>query len=137
MFDLRTSGPMNETTLSDVSHGPARPVRLTVDFNEEFDTLMIRTRRGSGPWVFLLLWLIAWTVGCVLLLANCIREPSLGAFAFGLPFWAGWVAVACILVWMLFGTETLLLNRDEAQLVRHAVFPLSSRTIPRIEIQSF
>src|SRR5438105_1520346 len=131
------AGAMNEPALSAASRGPARPDRLTVDFYEEPDTLVIHKRHGGGPSVFLLLWLIAWTVGCVALLVHVLKEPSLGMFAFALPFWASWLFVAGLLVWMIFGKETLFLDRDEAIFRRTAFIRLSSRIVPRKEVQSF
>src|SRR5438067_1848129 len=85
---------MNEPALPEMSRGPARPDRLTVDFYEGPDTLVVHKRRGGGPSVFLLLWLIAWTVGCVALLVHVLKEPSPGMFALAVPFWASWLFVA-------------------------------------------
>ena len=48
---------MYEPVFSDTSPGPARPRRLTVEFYEESDALVIHRKRGGGPWLFLLLWL--------------------------------------------------------------------------------
>ena len=120
-----------------MSPGPARPERLTVDFYEEPGTLVIHKRRGGGSWLFLLLWLIGWTVGCVVLLVVVIANPTLVMFAFGLPFWASWLFVAGVLVWMIFGKETLLLGRGEAHFLRTAFIRLSSRVVPLKEVQGF
>jgi hypothetical protein len=128
---------MNGPTLPDAARGPARPDRLTVEFYEEADALLVHKRGGGGPWLFLLLWLIGWTVGCVCLLVNALKDPNLGNLAFGLPFWASWLLVACLLVWMLFGKETLFLSRDEAIFRRTALIRLSSRVVPREEVQAF
>jgi hypothetical protein len=128
---------MNEPHLLDVSQGPARPERLTVEFYEEPDTVVVHKRRGGGPWAFLLLWLLGWTVGCVLLLVQILKEPSLGMFAFAVPFWASWLLVAGLLVWMLFGKETLFLDRDEAIFRRTAFIRLSEIIVPRKEVQGF
>src|SRR5438477_8869892 len=97
------AGAANERVLLEALGGPARPACLTVDFNEEADTLVVRKRSGGGPWVFLSLWLIGWTVGCVVLLANFLADPTIWLFAFALPFWASWLFVAGGLVWMIFG----------------------------------
>ena len=74
------AGAMNEASLSDTSRGPARPERLAVDFYEQPDALVVHKRRGVGPWVSPLLWLIGWTAICVMLLAHVLNEPSLWAF---------------------------------------------------------
>jgi hypothetical protein len=117
--------------------GPPRPLNLTVELYEQPDGLAVRLKRGGGPWVFLLIWLAGWTVGCVALLFMVIHQPTIGAFAFAVPFWASWVFVASLLTWMLFGRETLLLRADEALFVRSAIVRLSSRVVPRAEIQGF
>jgi hypothetical protein len=128
---------MNEPTARDASLGPARPDRLTVDYYEEPDTLVVHKRRGGGPSVILMLWLSAWTVGCVVLVVQVLKEPSLGMIAFALPFWASWLFVASLLVWMIFGKETLFLDRQEAIFRRKAFVRLSSRIVPREELRGF
>jgi hypothetical protein len=135
--DHEKAGAMNEPVPTDASLGPARPRRLTVEFYEESDALVIHKKRGGGPWPFLLLWLIGWTVGCVFLLVNVLRDPNLGNLAIGLPFWASWLFVACLMIWTMFGKETFLLSRDEAAFRRTTLVRLSSRVVPREEIQTF
>ncbi|REJ75765.1 MAG: hypothetical protein DWQ29_16605 [Planctomycetota bacterium] len=122
---------------SDSNPVPARPQRLTVELFEQPDSIALRNNRAGGPWVFLLLWLIGWTVGCVFLVVQVITEPELGMIAFAVPFWASWLFVAGLLVWMIFGQETLVLKPDEALFLRTAWVKLSSRRIPRDEIQGF
>lgn len=121
----------------DAARGPSRPEKLTVDFYEQSDALAIHKKRGGGPVVFLSLWLIGWTVGCVALLGAVIHAPAIGMFAFALPFWASWLFVAGVLAWSVFGKDTLLLRRDEAIFLRTALVKLSSRAVPRKEIQGF
>ena len=84
-----------------------------------------------------MLWLIGWTVGCVGLAVVFIKDPQIGTLLFGIPFWASWLFVAGLLVWMIFGKETLLLRRDAALFRRTALINVSSRLVPRAEIQSF
>jgi hypothetical protein len=128
---------MNEPVLPGASPGPARPARLTVEFYEEPDALVVHKKRGGGPSVFLLLWLTGWTVACVVLLIHVLKNPSVGMFAFAVPFWASWLVGAGWLVWVLFGKETLLLRRDEAFFQRTALIRLASRVVPWEEIQGF
>jgi hypothetical protein len=128
---------MYEPVFSDTSPGPARPRRLTVEFYEESDALVIHRKRGGGPWLFLLLWLIGWSVGCVILFFNFVNKPGLGNLAFGVPFWASWLFVAGLMCWMLFGKETFILKRDEALFQRSALICLSTRAVPREEVQTF
>ena len=128
---------MNELADSHAAPGPARPEKLSVDFYEEADGIAIHKRRGGGPGLFLLLWLTGWTVGCVVLVAQVIKEPAIGTFAFAVPFWASWLLVAGFLVWIQFGTETLLLRGDKVLFLRKAFITLSTRSVPRGEIQRF
>lgn len=128
---------MSELSLPDAAQGPARPRRLTVDFYEDADPVMIRKRRGGGPWPFFLPWLIGWTIGCVLLISKVFDDPSVGNLAFGLPFCVMWLAVAGMLIWMLFAKETFYLGRDEVVFERRAVVLLSTRVVPRDEVQIF
>jgi hypothetical protein len=82
---------MNDLADPDAVRGPARPEKLTVDFYEEPDGIAIHKKRGGGPGVFLLLWLIGWTVGCVFLGAEVVKNPAAGTIAFAVPFWASWL----------------------------------------------
>jgi hypothetical protein len=126
-----------ELTRPDARPDPARPERLTVEFYEQDGTLAIHKKRGGGPGIFLLLWLIGWTVGCVFLLGMAIKDPAIGNVLFAVPFWAAWFAVAIFLVWIWFGKETLLLRSSEAIFARRALVTLSSRAVLRCEIREF
>lgn len=128
---------MNDLALANASQGPARPEKLTVDFYEEADAIAIHKKGGGGPAGFLLLWLIGWTVACVVLAVMFIKDPSLGNLAFAVPFWASWLFVAGLLVWLLFGKETLIVRQDKALFLRTAWITLSTRGVPREEIQGF
>ncbi len=128
---------MNEMNFSYTAHGPARPDRLTVDFYQEADTLMLRMPRGGGPWHFMLLWLIGWTVCCVALLAKVLNAPAPWILVFALPFWTSWLFVASLIAWMLFSKETLYVDCDEVRFVRTAVIRLTARIVPRKEIKGF
>jgi len=66
---------------------------------------------------------------------GALNSPAM--FVLALPVWSAWLLVATILVWLLLGKETLSLDRDEAIFVRTAVIRLSSRVVPRVEIQGF
>src|SRR5262245_34091166 len=134
---LTVTGMMNQAIDGDSGRGPARPETLTVDFYEDPEGIVIHKKRGGGPGGFLLLWLIAWTVGCIVLAVVFIKNPALGNLAFAIPFWASWLVVAALLVWIMFGKETLLLRRDAALFRRTALIRISSRFVPRAEIQNF
>ncbi len=116
---------------------PARPQRLTVDFYQEPDGILLRTRGGGGPQLFLMLWLTGWTVGCVVLIVHFLNEPSIGSFFFGVPFWVSWIAVFAMICWNRYGKETLLLRPDKAIFLRTVIVTLNSRAVPRSEIEGF
>jgi hypothetical protein len=128
---------MSQLAASETSRGPTRPQDLSVEFYEEPDAVAIHKRRGGGPSGFLALWLIGWTVGCFVVLVAVLDDPSPLMFAFAIPFWASWLLVAALLVWMWFGKETLLLRRHEALFLRTAFIRLTSRRVPRKEIRFF
>jgi hypothetical protein len=132
-IDLRSTTMSQTTTPAETV--PSRPETLTVVYLEEAGHLVIHKKRGGGSYWFLLLWLIGWTVGCVILAVNIFSDPSVILFA--IPFWASWLVVASIVVWMRFGTETLIVGPDEVRFQRTAWIKLSSRTVPRAEVQSF
>jgi hypothetical protein len=119
------------------SRGIARPQSLTVDFSEEPGRIVFHRRRADGSWVFPLLWLGGWTVGCVALMLGVFIDPSLMLLAVTMAFWACWLLVAALFIWLKFGKETLFLDHDEARFIRTALFPLASRVIPRNDIQCF
>lgn len=117
---------------------PTRPASLTVDLTQSADGIAITTRqaRGSGGG-FLLLWLIGWTVGCVFLAGTIINDPSIGTIMFAVPFYAAWLAVAVFLVWSVFGTETVLVQRDRVLFLRKAFVQLTAKSIDATDVQQF
>lgn len=118
-------------------HGPSRPEQLTVDFRQSDEGLAVTAGQSRGPAGFLLLWQIAWTVGCVHVGVEFIRNPVPGTFLFALPFWTAWLAVGCFLIWSFFGTETLLVRRDRVLFLRKALITLTAREIPISEVRRF
>lgn len=131
------TGDFDEPVDREALHGPARPETLSVEFYENDHGVLVRKNRGGGPSIFLLLWLIGWSVGCVFLAAELVNNPNISALLFAIPFWASWFFVAGLLAWMFFGKETLLLRPDAAMFQRSALVKLSSRVIPSTEIREF
>ncbi len=116
---------------------PSRPATLTVDLRESSDAIAITTRQTRGPGLFLLLWEIGWSVGCVFLIGAVIDDPQPGMILFAVPFWAAWLAVACFLIWSFFGTETLLVREDRVLFLRKALITLTAREHPASEVIGF
>ncbi len=124
-------------TLPDTPRSPARPKQLTLQFHEAPDTFVVHKKQAGVTSILLLLWLCIWTIGCFMLLVGVINSPSPVTVVFALPFWAAWWFVACLLVWGLFGKESLFLGRGDALFVRSALIRLASRVVPRNEIRGF
>ena len=116
---------------------PAQPEKMLSRIMQNPRGFAVIVGRGRGAGWFLLLWLIAWTVGCVFLLGMVIKEPTISNFMFGVPFWVSWLAVAGFLIWLWFGKETLLINPDKVLFLRQALITISTRAIPASEIQGF
>lgn len=111
-----------------------KPASLISDVQRSNDAILIQTRPSKSPAVFLTLWLIGWTVGCVFLLIKLISEPSLGTALFAVPFFVSWVAVAAFLSWLWFGREAVLIKDDEVLFRRTAIIDLTTRRIPTSEV---
>lgn len=117
---------------------PARPRTLAIEFDRSADELALvyRSRRwGAGT--FLLLWLIGWTVGCIFLAGNVIRDPTVFNLLFAIPFWASWVFVFCMVLKMFCQREQFTLSADGAAFMRRVIVPIAARTIPLAEIVRF
>ena len=120
------------------SMSPARPRVLKTAFERSGQRLELRCRNPQwGGGCFLVLWLIGWTVGCVFLAGMVIQEPRLFSLLFAIPFWASWVFVFCMVVYMFFGREQLELDHRGASFQSRAVLPLRRRFVPLAEIHAF
>jgi hypothetical protein len=117
---------------------PARPAKLGFRFTRDEEGLaVIYSVRGKAAGVFMLLWLTGWSVGCVFLLGNAIKEPKLFNILFAMPFWAGEIFGIVILLRSFFSREYFLLNAAGAAFTRRIVIPLTTRIVPVEEIKSF
>ena len=120
------------------SRGPARPESLSVELTESENSITIVKRRGAGRGgLFLLLWLIGWTVACVVLVGMVWKERTLFSVMFALPFWIAWFAVAGFLAWQRFGKEMFQLDDRGVYFERYLWIRIHSREVPRKEILSF
>lgn len=121
----------------DTDQCPARPQRLNATFQRSGEQLLLRCRsREWGGGVFMLLWLIGWTVGCVFLAGMVIRDPKLFHFLFAIPFWTSWIFVFCMLLKSFFQREELLLDREGVVYVEKIFVPRQRRKVPLDEIRS-
>ena len=94
---------MSET---EVVLGPEDLKRCRVECSAE--EMTVRWRLGnSGPTAFLTLWLLGWSVGCGVIAHRLWTEPRPATLVFALPFWAGELFVAAMLVRYWFGRGRL------------------------------
>ncbi|GHT17737.1 hypothetical protein FACS1894189_4210 [Planctomycetales bacterium] len=90
-----------------------------------------------GLGCFMLLWLVGWTVGCVLLAHQVINEPTVFNFLIAFPFWAAWFAVFSFMTATLFGRDLLELDDEGLVYEYRVLFVWQRRKIPLEEIRHF
>jgi hypothetical protein len=117
--------------------GVIQPAKMTMCVQRSGVGLEL-TRRGCsvGGVGFLILWLTAWTAGCVMLAHQFItkREPFM--LLFGIPFWASWFAVASYIAYGLFGFERLTIGRSGAEILKGVgPWTFKQRRIPLSELR--
>ena len=96
--------------------------------------LRVRMGRGIGAAVLTMLWLSAWTAGCVFLVYNLLNDFSVSSLLFTIPFLAAWLFVFAVLCGMLFGKERLRLDRDGLLHERTVIFA-RRRFVPLGEVR--
>jgi hypothetical protein len=117
---------------------PARPEKLGFRFTRDDEGLaIVYSIRGKSGGVFMLLWLTAWTVGCIVLLGMVINDPKLFNILFAVPFWTGEIFVFIMMLRAFFGREYFLLNRSGALFIRRVFIPIKTRSVPLEEIKFF
>jgi hypothetical protein len=84
--------------------------------------------------IFMLLWLTAWTVGCVFLAREVVikREPFMLLFA--LPFWSSWFFVFFMLLKAFFQVEEVVLDSEGLRFRRRVLVVIKSRVVPAEEL---
>ena len=67
----------------------------------------------SGVCVFLMLWLAGWSFGCYNLFVGLLAKPfEFGEILFALPFFAGEIFVAGMILLMIFGRTVVTFRRE-------------------------
>ena len=67
----------------------------------------------SGVCVFLMLWLAGWSFGCYTLVVRLLAKPfEFGEILFALPFFAGEIFVAGMILLMIFGRTVVTFRRE-------------------------
>ena len=100
---------MNLRTKTNVT----KPMTLRTRVVQTDDSLLLIAKPNKASAIFLILWLIGWSAGCVTLAAQVIANPSIGIIAFSIPFFASWFFVAACIAWTLFGENCLMIEPHE------------------------
>src|SRR5262245_48447136 len=117
---------------------PVKPRRLSTRIEEQDDTLILNMRDAHwGSGIFLLLWLIAWTVGCVALVWVVIAQRQPFMVLFAIPFWLSWIFVAARITNSFCGRHRFILDPEGLFHEWHALIPLTRRQVPLPEIRRF
>jgi hypothetical protein len=115
---------------------PVRPQRCRVRMEEVDGDLELSYRRPTwGAGCFLLLWLTAWSAGCVMLVQKVLAEPTLFHVLFTVPFLASWFFVFFLLLYLFFGAERLRLGLGGLDYRSSALVTLGHRHVPLVEIK--
>ena len=94
-----------------------------------------RSVRSIAGAAFLLFWWIGWSAGTGFLVMQVYNDPSIFMALFALPFVAAWVAVAVMLLWMLFGVERLVLGYDMLTCESRAIVRWHRRDVPLADVK--
>jgi hypothetical protein len=100
------------------------------------DDVLSLSRRIGTPVaaLILVLWLVGWSVGCVVLIENLVESPTLEMAFFATPFLSFWVAAFAGMIYLFFGVETLRIGPDGIHYLVSAMIPLRRRSIPLDEL---
>ena len=90
--------------------GTANIERETVDGEP---AVRVTFGHWSGVCIFLILWLTGWSCGCYKLVVELVTKPvEFGKALCALPFFAGEIFVASMILLMIFGRTVITLRRD-------------------------
>jgi hypothetical protein len=113
------------------------PAKLRGKYDVNPHGMTVRYRPSPGPAGFLLVWLIGWTVGCVMLGYKVFVDHELKTIVFAIPFWASWIFVFVLVVGMFTRRQRLEIDELGLRYVDRAVFALTNRHVPREEFRKF
>ncbi len=123
---------MAEPVFETRAPAPDKP-RVSVD--AVGDELVLGWRSGTScGGFFLLVWLTGWSAGCGMLLRELLTKFEWMLVLFATPFFAAWVAVACVVVVMLFGRQRLVISRRELSCTSSALVTYYRRVVPLQEV---
>lgn len=117
---------------------PAKPRRMAAVFERSGDRLFFRCRgqnRRSG--VFIVLWLVAWTIVCAMATAAVVRDPQVPTSLLTAFLWAAWVFVVCMALRSFFQREELTLDRSGISFVRRVFIRVKTCAVPLRSVRAF
>jgi hypothetical protein len=129
---------MSSQDFEELSQDQRRTPMVRVE--QHGDDLALRHRWGRFPGsppeagIVFLFWM-AWTLGCVVVVCNVIRELSLFSILFAVPFVAVWVLLVCVLCGFFFGRSDLRVGPDGLTLTRAVLLSRRERYVPLAEIK--
>jgi hypothetical protein len=123
--------------MGNIKTPPPMPAKLRGKYDVSPYGMTVRYRPGAGPAGFLLVWLIGWTVGCVLLAYKVFVEQEWMTIVFAIPFWAAWIFVFVLVVGMFTRRQRLEVDEQGLRYIDRAVFALTNRHVPREEFRKF
>lgn len=119
---------------------PQRPAKAHTQLRETGDGVEFDVKPGAGfVKIFLSLWLAGWTIGCVALAHKVATDFKWIMLLFAVPFWAGEVFVAGLLVHMYTGVERLRINHqgitlDQSSALKRRVQQTSFSQLRKLEV---
>ncbi len=120
------------------TESPVRPARLSVAAEQTSEGLVLSRRNAEwGAGIFMLLWLIGWTVGCVALAVMVRKEPTLFHLLFAVPFWASWIFVFVMVLKSFLQRDRLVLNDNGVLFQRRVLVVIQERFVHFDEVREF
>ncbi|MEX2115027.1 MAG: hypothetical protein WD845_17670, partial [Pirellulales bacterium] len=123
--------------MSEVQSSPSIPGKLRAKYDVSPQGMCIRYRPRFGAVGFLIVWLIGWTVGCVLLAYSVFVKQEWMTIFIAIPFWTAWLFVFSLIVGALTRRQRLEVDALGLRYVDRAVVRLQDRWIPRAEFRKF
>lgn len=114
---------------------PTMPRRMRTEVERRGDELRLRCANRQWAGLFLLFWLIGWTVGCVFLAGAVLVQRQLFMVVFAIPFWAAWVFVFSMVMRSFFLVEEFALSSRGITYARRVIVQTTQRRMPLEEIK--
>lgn len=119
------------------SIAPVMPAKLRGTYDVTPQGMTVRYHPRAGAVGFLIIWLIGWTVGCVLLAYKVFVDQEWMTIIFAIPFWSSWLVVFSLIVGGLTRRQRLEVDAEGLRYIDRAVVTLKNRRVPRDEFRKF